>query len=162
MGRRGVLLLALTLSGCATALPYGNFLRDPMPETFHARLASDTVTHVLQLYPPANTRVTLQHPMDDPYGTTLVDTLRLKGYAVSEYRPEATWSRQSLERSEPPTPSRPVSPEATGVTLRYVLDGPFEAHLYRLTVLIGSQTLSRAYRVRNGGFTPAGAWVRKE
>ncbi|MEG2900603.1 MAG: hypothetical protein RR983_09825 [Massilia sp.] len=34
--------------------------------------------------------------------------------------------------------------------------------MYRVTILVNSQTLSRVYQSSGGAVTPAGAWVRKE
>ena len=57
---------------------------------------------------------------------------------------------------------RPAVSHDEGIPLRYVVDGPFEPHLYRITVFIGSQSLSRVYRMDEQVLAQAGAWVRKE
>jgi hypothetical protein len=60
---------------------------------------------------------------------------------------------------------RPIEPAVSkddGIPLRYVVDGPFEPNLYRLTVFIGNQSLSRVYRLDQQVIAQAGAWVRKE
>ena len=49
-----------------------------------------------------------------------------------------------------------------GKPLRYILDQA-ESNLYRVTLLVGNQSLTRAYSAaQNGTLYPAGAWVRKE
>ena len=49
-----------------------------------------------------------------------------------------------------------------GLSLRYIVDAPDGLNLYRVTVMIGSQSLSRAYTAENKFVSPAGAWARKE
>ena len=76
----------------------------------------------------------------------MVTTLRAKGYAVAEVKPGAQ-----------------VPALAAGEqSLAYILDQPLDAGLYRVTILVNSQTLSRVYQSAGGAVTPAGAWVRKE
>jgi hypothetical protein len=46
--------------------------------------------------------------------------------------------------------------------LRYVLDQAGDSNLYRLTLMVGNQSITRPYLAQNGTFAPAGYWVRKE
>ena len=46
--------------------------------------------------------------------------------------------------------------------IAYVLDHAGESELYRLTLMVGNQSITRPYLVQNGTFTPAGYWMRKE
>jgi hypothetical protein len=49
------------------------------------------------------------------------------------------------------------------LALRYIVDAPADLNLYRVTLLVGSSSLSRAYMVAtDSSLQPAGAWVRKE
>jgi hypothetical protein len=43
-----------------------------------------------------------------------------------------------------------------------VVDGPVEDRLYRVTVFIGDQSLSRVYQMHQHRLRQAGAWVRKQ
>jgi hypothetical protein len=43
-----------------------------------------------------------------------------------------------------------------------VLDAAASPNLYRVTVMVGQKSLSRAYLAQNDRVAPAGAWVRKE
>jgi len=43
-----------------------------------------------------------------------------------------------------------------------VLDQAGDSNLYRLTLLVGNQSITRPYLVQDGSFAPAGYWVRKE
>jgi hypothetical protein len=150
------LLCTVGLAGCATAPPpYGNFIREA-PEGYGRTVAEDAVRQLTVVYPPANTRFDLpQQPIPDPFGTWLMQSLRAKGYAVQE------------GAAPPGAPSRTAPGEggmAAGapavLPLRYVFDRA--ADLYRVTLLVGDQSLTRAYLAQNGAVHPAGAWVRKE
>ncbi len=140
-------MLLAGLCGCATKSPYGNF--SEAPSGYDKTLASDTVKHLVTLYLPALTRLNIMQPNDDTYGLVLVDLLRGRGYAVSEYSPES---------------AKKAQPSTTGLPLRYVIDSLAPAvDLYRVTVVVGSKTISRAYiPQQNGTIAAAGSWVRKE
>jgi hypothetical protein len=136
------------LAGCAsTPAPatYGNFVQTPVA-TDDKAMADDVVKKLAALYPPAKTRFNLQHPTPDAFGIAMVATLRAKGYALAEVKPDA--QAPALAAGEQ--------------SLAYIIDQPLDAGLYRVTVLVNSQTLSRVYQSAGGVVTPAGAWVRKE
>lgn len=144
-----VALLLVGLAGCATNQPYGNFAQNS-PAAYDQKMADDAVTQLVAVYPPASTRFDLLHPTPDAFGASLVESLRAKGYALLEFKPDA-----------------PVAPNATtqatpGKSLRYVLDQAPGANLYRVTLLVGNQSLTRAYVAQDGSVYAAGAWVRKE
>lgn len=144
MRKLSPLLLVFALGGCATVSPYGSFL----PENHQAietAVAQDAVTQITALYPPAKTRVVLQHAATDPFGISLTDGLRNAGYALVEFSANPTG--QAAEAGEP---------------LRYVLDQAGDNNLYRLTVQIGNQSISRLYNSTGGNIAPAGYWARKE
>lgn len=137
------LALATALAGCnAVAVPqYGDFSpRYVMSVNMNESLVTDTVTQLMALYPAASTQFDVSHATPDPFGTRLVQSLRQKGYALGELANAET---------------------SAGLSLRYILDAP-ERNLFRVTVLVGSQSLSRAYLHNDGALLPAGAWTRKE
>ena len=141
-------MLLVGLAGCAsTSAPatYGSFVQAPVP-TDDKAMADDVVKKLAALYPPAKTRFNLQHATPDVFGIAMVTTMRAKGYAVAEVTPGA----------------QPAALAAGEQSLAYILDQPLDAGLYRVTVLVNSQTLSRVYQSAGGAVTPAGAWVRKE
>lgn len=140
------------LGGCATPSPYGNFVRNAVA-SFEQTIAADAARQVAAIHPPANTRVDLRQATPDAFGTSLVQALRARGYAVSEQ------GRPLQASTRPATASAPVAP---GLPMRYVLDHAGGPDLYRVTLSIGDQSLARAYLMRNGTAHPAGAWVRKE
>ena len=136
-----LVLLTLAVSGCATTSQYGNFI--PSSTLAQQQLATDAVQQLSTLYAPARTRLELQQPTPDPFGQALVKSLRDKGYALLEFTPG-------------------TKAAAEGLPLRYVLDQADDSNLYRLTLMVGNQSLTRPYLVQNGRFAPAGYWVRKE
>ena len=150
MGLAPLLFLPVALAGCASIEPYGNFLGANAPATLNEKLAADTVKQLTVLYPPASTRFDLGQPTPDAYGSALVESLRIKGYAILEFEPD-----EAAPMDNPNT-------AGSGLNLRYVLDAPARTNLYRVTVMVGSQSLSRAYVAQNDTVAPAGAWVRKE
>jgi len=155
-----VLWVGYLLVGCVSPAPYGYLVQDAVPPPLLERLAQDTVMRMEDLYPPAHTRLAVTHPATDAYGLALIETLRQKGYGVLESR--VTTRTTLTTRADRPTPGEPVVNQDAGIPLRYVVDGPFEPHLYRLTVFIGNQSLSRVYRLDQYVIAQAGAWVRKE
>ena len=139
-------LLVVGLAGCATTAPstYGNFTQSA-PAAFNQTMADDAAKQLVAVYPPASTRFDLQHATPDAFGSSLVESLRAKGYALLEFKPAA-----------------PDATATAGKPLRYILDQA-ESNLYRVTLLVGNQSLTRAYSAaQNGTLYPAGAWVRKE
>jgi hypothetical protein len=150
LGHAPLLFLLAGLAGCASIKPYGNFLGANAPATLNEKLAADTVKQLTVLYPPASTRFDLGQPTPDAYGSALVESLRIEGYAILEFEPDEAALADNPNTAGP------------GLNLRYVLDAPASTNLYRLTLMVGSQSLSRAYVAQNDSVAPAGAWVRKE
>jgi len=140
-----IALLLAGLCGCATTQSrYGNFL-PPTPAAYHKTMAEDAVKQLLILYPPASTRFDLQQTTPDMFGTTLVETMRVKGYALLESNPELPARRSNKTQNSP-----------TGTSLRYILDQVNSLNLYRVTLLIDNQAMTRAYRVQDSTVHPAG------
>ena len=155
-----VLWIGLLLAGCMSPAPYGYAINENVPTPLLERLAQETVTRMEALYPPAHTRLTLTHPATDAYGLALIEALRRKGYGVMESH--VTTGRHLSTREDMSGPTQPAVTHDEGILFRYVVDGPFEPGLYRVTVFIGSQSLSRVYRMDQQVLAQAGAWVRKE
>ena len=151
---RKVTFLALLLAGlcgCATTQSrYGNFL-PPTPAAYHKTMAEDAVKQLQILYPPASTRFDLQQTTPDTFGTTLVETMRVKGYALLESNPELPLWRSNETQNF-----------SAGTSLRYILDQVNSLNLYRVTLLIDNQAMTRAYRVQDSTVHPAGLWSHQE
>lgn len=152
-----LLLVGIGLAGCANrSVPatYENFI--DVPAKFDGKvMADDVADKMVVLFPPARTSIKMRQTTLDAFGATLAAALRGKGYALAEFDP----SRRTLK----PEAGAPVQPQATdNIALAYLVDQPMEAGLYRVTVLINYQSLSRLYQAKDGSLVPAGYWVRKE
>ncbi|WP_426116082.1 conjugal transfer protein TrbH [Massilia sp. PWRC2] len=154
-----LLLVALGLAGCA-AVPvpangsYGNFVTTADADSDKA-MADDVARKLVALYPPARTRFTLLQATPDTFGTSLIATLRAKGYAMAEFKP-------APRPTNSPGVTAVAPEQSADIALAYVVDQPMDADLVRVTVLVNSQSLSRLYQAKEGGVAPAGYWIRKE
>jgi len=155
-----VIGIGLLLTGCVSPSPYGYLVSGTVPPQMPERLAQETVARMEALYPPAHTRLALTHPATDAYGLALIEALRRKGYGVMESRVHTRMNPST--RDDMPVAMQPSVSHDAGLPFGYVVDGPFEPRLYRVTVFIGSQSLSRAYHMDEQAIAQAGAWVRKE
>ena len=155
-----VLGIGLLLAGCVSPTPYGYLVTGTVPSQMPEQLAQDTVTRMEDLYPPAHTRLAVIHPATDAYGLALIEALRRKGYALMEHRVNTRTAIST--RDDMSGPVQPAVSREVGLPFGYVVDGPFEPRLYRVTVFIGSHSLSRASRMDQQVLAQAGAWVRKE
>lgn len=150
-----ILLCVLGLVGCATpTAPYGNFIGQA-PAGYDRTLAEDAVRQLAAVYPPAATRFEVRQATSDAFGRQLMASLRAKAYAVREAGPTAV-APSVTARGE----MGAIVTAGPALPLQYVLDRP--AGLVRVTLLIGDQSLTRAYLAQNDALRPAGAWVRKE
>ena len=90
-------------------------------------------------------------------GTDPLADQRDKGYSVQEYAPQPQATPTASVSDAAPATSTSVFP------LSYVVDSPESMNIYRVTVQVGAQSISRAFVVATDGkLYPAGAWVRKE
>lgn len=150
--RSFLLLLTACIAGCAATPPqtsYGNYAAVSSPAD-EKTMAQDAVKRLVRLYPPASTRFNLTHASPDAFGASLIESMRTKGYALLEFKSETAKSEAGQ------------APAAAALSLSYTLDQPIDRALYRVTLLINNQPLSRVYEAKNGTVTPAGHWVRKE
>jgi len=159
------------LTGCMSTSQYGNFAT--ATPVINQKLATDTVKQLVALYPPASTRFTLIAPTPDTYGQTLLSSLRAKGYSIVEFNAGPSSQLPLVAaRSEGPDPATAYA-SSVSLALGYVIDtapgssfyrvgSATDTGLYRVTVLVGKQSLTRAYLLQNNTVYPAGAWARKE
>ncbi len=154
------LLAAVALAGCATKPPApsaDNFALT-LPAPYTEKLAADAATKLRALYPAASTQFDLQQGTPDPFGSALVESLRASGYAVREAAPAGQGAKAADSGA-----ADPAQASTRGIPLSYIVDAPADTHLYRLTVLLGGPSLTRAYMAApDKTLQPAGAWVRKE
>ena len=156
------LVIAILLVGCAGSskkaeTSFGNFMTNASP-TQERLLAEDSTRQLVLLYPPASTRLEFGQIVSDDFGKHLVELLRSQGYALQEVQPMADTppiANTALSAASP-------SDAATSTPFNYVLDAIASPKLYRVTLRLGTQTITRAYVPQNETIHPAGAWVRKE
>jgi len=139
-----ILVLLFLLSGCATT-QYGNYIEHNI-ESHNKIMASDAAYQLMLLYPPASTQFNIVHQTEDSFGDALLQSLRMGGYAIHH-------QKSNLNKTKEPSPS-------DGLMLGYIFDQTED--LYRLTVLVDEQVLTRAYIPNQDTVNPAGYWVRKE
>lgn len=147
-----IIFAGLALVGCATTSSnYGNFLSPNTELMIQNKLADDAIMQLAALYPPAKVQFELHQPTPDLFGTALVQKLRENGYAIQEYTPKVAVQNALPEQ---------VTPHNDATPLRYVVD--WAEGLYRVTLSVGSESLTRAYLSQDGTVQPASYWIRKE
>lgn len=134
MKKISVLLTALLLTSCASTR-YGNFTQ--LSQSRDDYLAADAATQLSRVYPPAQNTFCIGQRATDGFGINLVQSLRKKGYGVNE-------NQCSKNKAN----------------LFYVLD-ELEP-LYRVSLFVGVQTLSRVYAKDHEKIIPVSAWTHKE
>jgi len=156
----GVLFLLTALSGCvATQSDYGNFV-DKNLIANQTELAKDSVKQLEKLYPPAKNQLVLQQETPDVLGKALVLGLREAGFALQSFDKDGRKSIQSPHSSNTVLPLNPNEPLQWDFA--YLFDQAGEPDLYRLTLFLGHQSLSRLYRLDDNRFIPAGNLVWKK
>ncbi len=155
-------LVLAALAGCAApgGRSLGNFSDAPAP--VQEQLAAAVVKQLALLYAPGHTRFALQQPMSDRFGQPLTAALRARGYALQEYQARAAAADSTAAAPGSTGASAASAAAGAGVPLGYLLDQAAGPGLHRISVLVGSQTLTRVYQAQSGQLAPAGAWVRKE
>lgn len=136
MKKLSLFLLAVLLSSCAS-MHYGN-LTDLAPSN-DAYLAQDAVSQLAPIYPPAQNTFYLHQRINDGFGIHLIREMRKNGYGIIEN----------------------VQPRQKA-NFFYVVDTLAAKPLYRVSLYIGSQTLSRVYAKTKGKLVPVSPWSRKE
>ena len=147
MKTSGLILVLALFAGCATQGPRGYYAASLSPAS-SAKVADDSVGQLLALYPPASTYLVLKQPTNDPYGTVLLGKLRGKGYAVMEAPAKGSNSGKAAVMA------------TVGTDFGYVLDQA-GAGRYRVTLNVGTQSISRIYVETNGRLDAVSFWVRK-
>lgn len=130
-----LVLIALSLTACAS-MRYGNFSQ--VSEKNIELIVKESMIRLTSLYPPAKTKLSIKQPRDN-FGLKLIKALRQSGYSINEGG----------------------SVKGT-ITFFYVIDAPIQNKLYRVTLYLGSKTLTRAYIIRKGTLKPLGLWARQE
>lgn len=136
MRKLSVLLLVIVLSSCAS-MQYGNFTVASQSKDIY--LAKDAASQLTHIYPPAQNIFYISQKVSNGFGTNLIHEMRNKGYGV-------------IENVQP----------RQNANLFYVVDEIRKGSLYRVSLYVGSQTLSRVYVKTKEQITPASPWSHKE
>ena len=145
----GIVVLSLC-GGCSTPEPSSGNIAG----AHSAELVRDAVSVMLEVYPPARTRLALVRKADDAFGNGLTEELRLRGYAVAEYvEPEKKgWSAKKVAKPD-------------GLPFAYLIAGTGVENELRVIIHVGGESLSRLYSVAGEGgeahYTPLGSWSRR-
>lgn len=145
-----IILAALVLSACATPGPWGNYA-DARPG-YNAQMAEDAYKQLVAVYPPAKTHLSIEQPVDDPFGIVLVQKLRKAGYGVAETKVSSFKGFRS---------SKAAAPVPAGQPFHYVVDRIGTAG-YRVSLRVGGQALNRVYQTHGNELAPAGFWAMQE
>ena len=128
------MLVVLSLSGCVSTGD-GYFAREAAG--YEGRMAQDAVAQIKRMYVPASTRFAIVDDGRNPFATALAGALRHQGYAVA-------------------------GDGGYGIAVQSVVDA-LPDDMYRVTLRVGGEELSRAYAVATDGNTyPASYWARCE
>ncbi|QIN36810.1 conjugal transfer protein TrbH [Legionella longbeachae] len=136
MRKLSVLLLVIVLSSCAS-IQYGNFTVPSQSKDIY--LAKDAASQLTQVYPPAQNTFYISQKVSDGFGIHLIHEMRNQGYGVIEN----------------------VQPRQKA-NLFYVVDEVRKGSFYRVSLYIGSQTLSRVYVKTKEQIAPVSPWSHKE
>jgi hypothetical protein len=131
-----VLVWIVLLSSCAS-MQYGNFT--PSSQSNDVYLATDAASQLARVYPPARYTFRIGQKICDGFGTHLIQAMRTKGYGVIENmhaRKQANFF--------------------------YVVDETERNHLYRVSLYVQRESLSRMYAKTHGKLTPISPWSHKE
>lgn len=147
------LLFAGLLEGCTTQTRVGNFVENAVVAN-EKKMAADSVKKLVELYPPARTMFFLKQPTPDAFGTSLVRSIREKGYALMEFKAGG--------RADSDAVSLPYAGNALPLT--YTVAEAQGLNIYLVSLGVGTQSLARAYQMHLTTKTiyTAGSWVHKE
>ncbi len=147
-----ILVFLFVLVGCATT-QYGNHVKNDS-STHNKVMAGDAAHQLLQLYPPASTRFSMRHTTEDSFGVAFLEYLRSGGYAVQEHRQQSDLIKTDVDADTD------VDQGNKHIELAYILDESSE--IYRLSLLVDEQKLTRAYAPSEDTIYAAGHWLRME
>ena len=152
------MLLIFILPACTTVSnnQYGNYI-DNEHTTYDEQIANDVIQKIQKSFSPANTRFNLKQESDDAFGQILVNSLRSNGYALSELGEDIDNNIDKIKVEK----NNPYAKKPIGYDLNYIVDQPMQG-FYRVTLLIGKESLSRAYLIQYNLIQPASAWIHKE
>jgi hypothetical protein len=102
-------------------------------------LAHDAAKNIAKITVPARTTFKVSQKTDSIFGYKLIELLRQKGYGIQENM-----------RSQ------------KNANFFYIVDKLSTPKHLRVSILMGSQEISRAYHLYNQKLQPLGTWTHKE
>ena len=133
-----LLAVVMCLAGCAFQRQ-GNVAN--VPPDVGQKIAAVTVRQLVAVFPPGRTQFAIETGGNDPFGATLVQMLRRRGYGMRDGKGE---------------------PADRALSLSYIVDSPIAKDQYRVTVAAGGQSLTRFFVVDRGNVVPASPWALRE
>ncbi len=109
-------------------------------------LAKIVASKIQQSFPVNELVVKVNQEATDPFGKELIEMLKKSGVGIISYNQVYPYGREDVKK----------------VNLNYVIDCINKSNpvMYRITVFIGKDSLSRAYKMIKGDtLYPAGSWV---
>jgi len=92
----------------------------------------------------------MRHAFDDSFGVAFLEYLRSGGYAVQEHKQQSDLTETDADADQ----------GNKHIALAYILDESSE--IYRLSLLVDEQKLTRAYAPHEDTIYAAGHWLRME
>lgn len=155
--------LLFGLNACQSVLRGSNLAPHTDPAN-QQKIADDTVSQLVVLYPPAQSTLSMSQLANDSFGLCLIQSLRARGYAVLERLTDNTSSSLLDSVSATPDQLPNTLPGNKTIHLSFMVDQIRDANLLRVRLLINQQqSLSRAYQTAQDGIVyPVSHWIYKE
>lgn len=147
------LLLCLPLSACVPAMQYGNYVNSNIGTAAETALSVEDQTELAKIsvrqmsksFSAQNTILKLNQRIIDPFGEAVVKGLRKNGFSIVEDR--------KMKTDSPSTEK-----------FNYVIDYISGSNplIYRVSLFVGTKSISRVYQLNGDTLYPAGSWIYKE
>lgn len=132
-----IIFSIFVISACSSTAKFGNFSTEIEDNHMIVDvLALDITKQITTSYIPAKTKFQFTHDSSDNLGQFLGQELRLKGFAVGEYK---------------------VNETQDGHKLSYIVDH-FSPTKLLVRIYIDNKTMSRLYNVEQNKASPSGLW----
>ena len=158
--RFGVMALCtVSVLGCSIFRQHGDFAN--ASKSFNEHMAVDAAGQISGFYPPAITRLKLQHSARDAFGTELTSTLRGRGFAVEEIVSSSMHAGEHAMLDVAAETKTPTTKGTTTKPMTYVVDRLGDSQ-YLVSIHVGDESIARHYQVHIDRLMAIGHWVRKQ
>lgn len=150
------IFLAFSLAGCATNRvtygKYGNLL--PYAESsVQQQIAADGADQLSLDFLPAKTQIVMVGPTKDMLGVSLLQALRQKGYAVTDY----SKNNKTIQAVDADTQIMQLY-----YTFSPIASSDNSTKLYLFSLFANKEIFSRVYYESNGQLQTMGAWANRK